>query len=173
MQHPVLIVGAGPTGLTLAIILRRYGVPVRIIDQKITAHQESRSLGIHSRTLEVFDDIGILEGALKEGVKVDKINLHFNKKRKAILDFGVMKVPHPFVLSLPQSETEHLLIDKLHEYDTRVEHSMKLVGLKNNQEYVEATLLCDEEKKEQARVSWAMNVSGIPSNKEATFAINR
>ncbi|MCH9632718.1 MAG: Pentachlorophenol 4-monooxygenase [Chlamydiae bacterium] len=164
MDHPVLIVGAGPTGLTLAITLRRYGIPVRVVDLKTTAHHESRSLAIHSRTLEVFDDLGILDQALEKGTKVTKINLHFNKKKRATLDFGVLKAPNAFILSLPQNETEHLLIDKLHEYDVRVDRSVKLTALKPHQDYVEATLVHNEEQKEIIRASWVIGCDGVHSS---------
>ncbi len=160
MNNPVLIVGAGPTGLTLALTLCRYGVPVRIIDARPTAHHQSRALAIHSRTLEVFEDFNIVDEALDRGSKVSVINLHFNKKKQVSFDFSLLKAPYPFILILPQYETEHLLIHKLHEYDVKVERNVKLVGLKTEADHVWVTLASEVEQKETTKMSWVVGCDG-------------
>ena len=63
----VLIAGAGPTGLTLAIVLRRYGIAVRIIEKAPEFSIGSRGKGVQPRSLEVFDDLGVIDAILASG----------------------------------------------------------------------------------------------------------
>src|SRR5437588_9095404 len=71
----VLVVGAGPTGLTLALWLRRLGVSVRIIDKESRAGTTSRAFAVQARTLELHDQIGLAHEAVARGVKVDALNM--------------------------------------------------------------------------------------------------
>ena len=66
-QVPVLIVGAGPVGLTAAAFLTHYGIPVRIIDKKLEATQTSNAVAIHARTMELLDIISLSESLLSVG----------------------------------------------------------------------------------------------------------
>ncbi len=70
-KFPVVIVGAGPTGVMLAIELARRGVEVRVLDKQPSRSRESRAIGIHARTLEVFHTLGIVEEFLELGHRVD------------------------------------------------------------------------------------------------------
>lgn len=72
---PVLIVGAGPTGLALALWLTRLGVPVRIIDQTAEPGTTSRALAVQVRTLEFYGQLGIADEVVSAGVKVEGLNL--------------------------------------------------------------------------------------------------
>ena len=74
---PVLVVGAGPTGLTMANELVRHGVPVRIIDRAPAPATTSRALVVMPRTLEIFDDMGVVDAALAAGNRAPGISLMF------------------------------------------------------------------------------------------------
>ena len=78
----VLIVGAGPTGLTLACQLSGYAIPYRIIDKKKKPSVHSKALAIHARTLEIFESMGLVERFLCHGNKVRQIQVYINTKHK-------------------------------------------------------------------------------------------
>lgn len=111
-KDEVLIVGAGPVGLTLAIQLARYGVKFRIIDKSAMQTEDSRAAGIHPRTLEVFEDLGLIDTFLEQGVSVAGINLYSHKKRLIHAVYGGLDSRYPHILDLPQSQTEQILLKR-------------------------------------------------------------
>lgn len=128
-ETDVLIIGAGPTGLTMACELLRRGIRCRLIDKSDTPSQTSKALAIHSRTLEVFEDMGIIEQVLAQGLQAIGANVYDGNERLLYLSFQHLKAPYPFVLMLPQSETEHLLITRLHELGGELERSKELTDV--------------------------------------------
>src|SRR5918997_1449604 len=76
----VLIVGGGPTGLTLAIVLSRYGIRCRIIDSETEDHVHSRGKGIQPRTLEVFDNLGISDKLRAVGTSSGSVRFYTNRQ---------------------------------------------------------------------------------------------
>ena len=79
----VLVVGAGPTGLVMASQLARHGVPVRILDREAAPSSVSKAIAVQARTLEVFDDMGIVQEALDHGVRVRAANIYSDGRRLA------------------------------------------------------------------------------------------
>src|SRR5579885_1493974 len=108
-ELPVLVVGAGPTGLLLAHELARHGARCRLVDKLPQPTQLSKAFAVHARTLEVFDQIGIVEDFAAAGVHVGKTNLYADGKRLVRFAFDSVESRFPYLLSLPQSETERLL----------------------------------------------------------------
>src|ERR1700744_2688696 len=109
----VLIIGAGPTGLVLALWLTRLGVRVRIIDKTAEPGTTSRALAVQARTLEFYNQIGLAEALVQRGRKTIAANLWVAGKRAAravIGEMGVGLSPFPYVLIFPQDEHERLLI---------------------------------------------------------------
>lgn len=138
---PVLIVGAGPTGLMSACQLMRHGIPFRIIDKNISATSESRALVLHARTLEIFAQMGIAEKALKQGEPCRGVSWVFNGKEAASLVIeGEDLTPFPYIFCLEQSKTEELLIDYLAEKGCMVERGTELVDCIYDENSVTATL---------------------------------
>src|SRR5882762_3571414 len=112
----VLIAGAGPTGLVLALWLTKLGVPVRIIDKAAEPGTTSRALGVQARTLELYRQVGLADTVVNAGVKVGGVNLWVKGKRVArapLERMGTGLTPFSFVLMYPQDEHERLLIDRL------------------------------------------------------------
>ena len=105
----VLIVGAGPTGLTLGINLLRAGVPCRIIDRQAERSEHSRALGLHARSLEIFDAMGVLDAVRAEGRPLSMIRVHGEKGPLMDLDFGELASPFPYLLCCPQPRLEAIL----------------------------------------------------------------
>src|SRR5687768_5066975 len=102
----VLVVGAGPTGLTAACELARRGLRVRIIDEAAAPTKLSKACGVHARTLEIFDDMGIAEKAIEAGMKLGGVSVIAGGESVVSADLGELPTRYPFLLSISQVETE-------------------------------------------------------------------
>src|SRR4051794_2786722 len=120
-QSPLLIVGAGPVGLTMACELVRHGVRCRVIDKAAERSTTSKALGIFPRTLEVFESMGVIDRILVAGLRVRGLCIHNQKEQIAEIEMTSVASPYPFVFSLPQSETERILIEHLESSGVSVE----------------------------------------------------
>ena len=128
----VLIVGAGPTGLVLALWLTRLGVRVRIIDQTAEPGTTSRALAVQARTLELYRQIGLADTVVDRGRSVAAVNLWVSGNQVAHGVLGAMGAgisPFPYALVYPQDEHEQLLIDRLAEAGVQVERKTEFLGL--------------------------------------------
>jgi 2-polyprenyl-6-methoxyphenol hydroxylase-like FAD-dependent oxidoreductase len=114
----VLIAGAGPTGLVLALWLVRQGVRVRIVDQLPMPGTTSRAIGVVPRTLELYRQLGLADTIVERGHVLGALNLWVGGERVAHARLGEMGEgisPYPFLLMFPQDEHERLLIERLFE----------------------------------------------------------
>jgi 2-polyprenyl-6-methoxyphenol hydroxylase-like FAD-dependent oxidoreductase len=130
----VLIVGAGPTGLVLALWLTRLGARVRIVDKTAEPGTTSRAVAVQSRTLELYSQIGLAETIVEHGRKAVAANLWVAGKQMAHLVFGDMGVgvsPFPYPLIYPQDEHERLLIDHLAAGGVAVERQTELLSFED------------------------------------------
>src|SRR6202023_3196340 len=143
----VLIVGAGPTGLTLACDLARRGVPFRIVDKATEPFTGSRGKGVQPRTLEVFDDLDIVQELLSAGSPYPRMNAHvwfldlkwhMHKQVQATPD-----VPYPAVWLVPQWRTEKTLRDRLERLGCRVEQGVEIIGLEQDEAGASVQLRCE------------------------------
>jgi 2-polyprenyl-6-methoxyphenol hydroxylase-like FAD-dependent oxidoreductase len=126
---PVLIVGAGPTGLTAAVELARLGVGVRIIDKAPAPSSTSRALGIQARTLELLRPRGIADDLLSLGNRVRATALHAGGERLGGIEFATMASEFDYILMLAQSDTERLLAEHAAALGVTVERGVEFVGL--------------------------------------------
>src|SRR5215470_9461677 len=97
----VLIAGAGPTGLVLALWLTRAGVRVRILDKTAEPGTTSRALAVQARTLEFYRQLGLAATVVGRGVEMDAVNLWLGGRRVARAVFGAMGAglsPFPYAL---------------------------------------------------------------------------
>lgn len=159
----VLIVGAGPTGLLLAAELARAGVGARIVDKAPRPVGDSRAFGVVARTLEIFDELGIAEEAIQRGRRLETMNLYDGGRSLARFDMSGLDSPFPFILGLPQYETEALLGHLAEDLGVRVERPMALTALEQDQEGVTATLARANGETETCRAGWVVGCDGAHS----------
>src|SRR5215475_9060332 len=141
MNTDVLIIGAGPTGLSLACQLLRYGVDFVVVEKNEGITPYSKAIGVQARTLEIFDQIGLAQQAVARGTITDKARLIIDGEIRGELDFsniGKGLSPFPFVLMLEQSKTEHLLYEYLQEHQGDVLWKTELQSLSQDADRVVA-----------------------------------
>ena len=165
----VLIVGAGPVGLTLAAELARYGVPVRIIDKVAQPTDKSRAVVVWGRTLELLDRMGCAGGFVAAGIRASAAHLissqdHGRPDQAIRIDFGLLTNPFPYALMLPQSGTERLLTEHLAGLGVSIERSVELTQLRQDKDGVEAELRHLDGQVETMRVAWLAGCDGAHSN---------
>ncbi len=111
---PVLIIGAGPTGLVMACQLLMRGVECKIVDRLEQPVTTSRAFTIHARTLELLQMMGLHDEYQGRGFPVKAMQYHFmGKDESPYLDFTEIDSPYPFCLNISQTDTEAILRDKL------------------------------------------------------------
>jgi 2-polyprenyl-6-methoxyphenol hydroxylase-like FAD-dependent oxidoreductase len=143
MRHDVLIVGAGPTGLVLALWLANQGIRPRIIDKNSWPSTTSYSLSVQARTLELYRQLNLADTVVARGHKVSAVNLWVKGAPEARLLFekiGGEQTPYPFLLIFPQAEHERLLIERLEQAGVTVERRHELLGFTDHGEHVTAQI---------------------------------
>jgi 2-polyprenyl-6-methoxyphenol hydroxylase-like FAD-dependent oxidoreductase len=162
----VLIVGAGPTGLVLALWLTRLGVRVRVIDKTAEPGTTSRALAVQARTLELYGQIGLADEVVERGRRVAAANLWVAGQQVARAVFGDMGVgisPHPFALVFPQDEHERLLIDRLAEVGVHVQRRTELVHFEEASDRVLARLTRSDGTSEICECAYLAGCDGAHS----------
>ena len=162
----VLISGAGPTGLVLALALTRLGVRVRIIDRLAGPSTTSRALAVQTRTLELYDLLDLTNQVVRDGHRVAGVNLWTNGEWKARLpleDIARGFTPHAFILIYPQDAHERLLIDRLAASGLTVERGCELVGLDDDGSRVVATVRDSSGVESQIEASYLAGCDGARS----------
>jgi 2-polyprenyl-6-methoxyphenol hydroxylase-like FAD-dependent oxidoreductase len=172
MNPSVLIVGAGPVGLTLACELTRYRVPVRIVDKTLQRTDKSKAIVLWSRTLELLDrgDRGS-SPFVEAGFKIDGVNIV--AADGAVVGHVKMDSapsPYPYALMLPQSDTERLLEERLQRLGVSVERSTEATALAIGAEGVEASLRRANGREETVHADWLAGCDGAHSIVRHTLA---
>lgn len=163
MSSPgILIVGAGPTGLTLAIELARRGVPFRLVDQRTKRHGQSRATDIQARTLEIFDDMGVIGAFLEAGQWRSRFSIHANGAQSVVRVDGADS-PYPTMLGLRQDESEALLEAHLQALGGQVAWGVRFATLRQHSDGVDAVLLHPDGRWEEPRFRWVVGCDGAHS----------
>lgn len=111
----VLVVGAGPTGLTLAASLIDRGLRAVVVDKQAEGANTSRAAAVNARTLEVLDHLDVSRRMVKAGLIAPRFTIRQGRQILIPVDFGGLPTEHPYTLMLSQAETERLLLERLHE----------------------------------------------------------
>jgi 2-polyprenyl-6-methoxyphenol hydroxylase-like FAD-dependent oxidoreductase len=172
-QQEVVIAGAGPTGLSLAITLRRFGVPVRIVDRAAAPAAISKALAVWSGSLEALDGMGVIGEFLATGQRLNALLVGDAGRQLAKLAIGEgIDSPYPFPLLLPQSRTEAILTRRLSALGADIERGVELVGLAQDSEGVTATLKHADGRSEDVRSRYLVGCDGARSFVRQTLGIN-
>jgi 2-polyprenyl-6-methoxyphenol hydroxylase-like FAD-dependent oxidoreductase len=161
----VLVVGAGPTGLTLAAQLQALGATVRIVDRQLDRVHESRALGVQPRTLEVLRGLGVAQELVARGNDAIWVQFHSGGRvvRVRLFGLGLDDTAFPFLLFVSQADTEQVLGDHLATGGIPVERGVELVGFHADPEAVTCTLRHRDGRIEQVRVRYLVGCDGAHS----------
>jgi 2-polyprenyl-6-methoxyphenol hydroxylase-like FAD-dependent oxidoreductase len=162
----VLIVGAGPTGLTLAAQLSAFGIRARLVDRSLDRARESRALAVQARTLEVLQNLNLGEALVARGNPSARLMLHFEGGATAdarLGDFGATDTRFPFILFVSQAETEALLSEYLAAAGVMVERGVELVDATQDSESVRCLLRRQDGGEEQVTARYLAGCDGAHS----------
>jgi 2-polyprenyl-6-methoxyphenol hydroxylase-like FAD-dependent oxidoreductase len=161
----VLIAGAGPTGLVLALWLTKLGVRVRIIDKTPGPGTTSRALAVQARTLELYRQLDLTEAVLQQGHKVAGLNLWVRGRKEARVSFANvaegLTAYGPFVY--PQDEHERLLIEHLAAFGVAVERQTELLGFTQAADQVAVRLRAADGAEECCAAAYLAGCDGARS----------
>jgi 2-polyprenyl-6-methoxyphenol hydroxylase-like FAD-dependent oxidoreductase len=159
----VLIVGAGPTGMTVAIELRRAGMEVRIVDKSNHPALYSQALVVQARTLEQFQRYGLAERAVAEGQILKGIRFWSEGKEIAAIDFKRIPSRYAYLLCLPQSRTEALLNEKMEALGVQAERETELISVAQREGGVSSVLRHADGREETVDSRWVVGCDGAHS----------
>jgi 2-polyprenyl-6-methoxyphenol hydroxylase-like FAD-dependent oxidoreductase len=136
----VLIVGAGPTGLTLAASLRAQGIRCTLIDRLTEGANTSRAAVVHARTLEVLEPLGVTPELLRRGVPAQRFTIRDRDRVLVPIAFDRLPTRYPFTLMVSQADTEAVLLQRLRALGGEVLRPRTLTGLTQEARHAVATL---------------------------------
>jgi 2-polyprenyl-6-methoxyphenol hydroxylase-like FAD-dependent oxidoreductase len=162
----VLIVGAGPTGLVLALWLTKQGIPVRIVDKTVGPGTTSRALAVHARTLELYEQLDLADAVVEKGYSVPGARMWLGGRQAARVPFEQIAsdlTPYAFLHIFPQDEHESLLVERLEALGVRVERSIELLDYTDEGDHVGARLRGPDGVEHCARAAFIAGCDGARS----------
>jgi len=166
IKTPILIVGAGPTGLMLSSQLHRYGAPHVIVDSKTGITPLSKALGVQARTLEQYRQLGIADAAIKNGFIAENVRFIVNGSIKATVPFGKIGSglsPYPYLFILEQSRNEALLRDYTEENGGTITWETEVTDLKKSASGYTGTLNRHDGTQESFECQYLIGCGGANS----------
>ncbi len=170
----VLIVGAGPTGLVLALWLTRLGVKVRVIDKTAEPGTTSRALAVQVRTLELYRQLDLADAVVERGQKVPAVNLWARGERAARVSFAIVGealTPYSFFEIFPQDQHEQLLVERLASLGVAVERRTELTGYSDEGGRISAHLRTPAGADESCEASYIAGCDGARSLVRETLGV--
>ena len=168
-DQPVVIVGAGPTGLIVAIELARRGIGFHLVDRMVEPTSWSAAIFIKPRSLEILAALGLTDAFMEHGQIVEEIDLYLGDRQVGAYQFRDLDTPYPYILSIPEEQTIRLLTDKLEQLSGRVRRGVEFVGLEQSAANVRVRLRSEEAGDEVLDARWVVGADGYRSAvREAT-----
>jgi 2-polyprenyl-6-methoxyphenol hydroxylase-like FAD-dependent oxidoreductase len=163
-QNPdVVVVGVGPVGLVAACELARREVNVKVIDKLTAPTTESRAIAVHSRSLDMFDRMGIVDDLIATGVKSTGMRMYGNGRELFHVTLNGVDSAFPYSLITAQTETERVLADRLTELGVIVDRGVELIGLTQDDDRVQLSLRRTDGAEETVTTSWVVGADGAHS----------
>jgi len=155
----VLVVGAGPTGLTMAASLIAHRARVVLVDKLPEGQNTSRAAAVNARTLEVLEDLDVARRMVKAGLIAPRFTMREGRQTLVSVDFSELPTKHPYTLMLSQADTERLLLERLHELGGHVIRPKTLGRVAQEADGVTATF----DDGEIIRASYVVGADGMHS----------
>ncbi|MBB4929617.1 2-polyprenyl-6-methoxyphenol hydroxylase-like FAD-dependent oxidoreductase [Lipingzhangella halophila] len=155
----VLIVGAGPIGLSTAVALTQQGRDVTVIDNQAAGANTSRAAVVHAHTLEILDPYGVSAPMVARGVHTSRFTIRDRDRILIPVEFSELPTKYPYTLMISQADTEAILLDRLKELGGTVLRPYTLTTLEQDGDGVTATV----EGGERVRASYVVGADGMHS----------
>lgn len=165
-RSDVLIIGAGPTGLVLALWLSKLGIRVRIIDKTSEPGTTSRALAVQARTLELYSQLDLSDAVVQNGHKVAAANFWVKGEpvaRLPLSTIGEGLTPYAFLEMYPQDEHERLLIERLEAFGTTVERNTELQSFEETGDGITARVRLPDGQQETCQACYLAGCDGARS----------
>ncbi|MVV50066.1 FAD-dependent oxidoreductase [Pseudomonas sp. PB120] len=165
-RSDVLIIGAGPTGLVLALWLSKLGVQVRIIDKTSTSGTTSRALAVQARTLELYRQLDLSDAIVRHGHRVEAANFWVKGEpvaRLPLTRIGEGLTPYSFMEIFPQDEHEKLLFERLEAFGIRVERNTELEHFEETGDGITARLRLPDGQQKTCQACYLAGCDGARS----------
>lgn len=159
---PILIAGAGPTGLALAIMLQQADVPHMLIERATERSDLSRAAVVHAHTLEALDRLGVVEDLAQNGLVLDRFTFRDRGQELARIEFGTLPSKFAHLLMIPQNRTEEILEQRLNTLGGKVWRGVDLLGIEQDAGGANATILCAGQRS-QIRANFVVGADGMHS----------
>jgi 2-polyprenyl-6-methoxyphenol hydroxylase-like FAD-dependent oxidoreductase len=174
-HDPILVIGAGPTGLTAALELARLGVAVRVVDRQAEPSTTSRALAVQARTLELFDQRGLASEMVSLGNKARGAAIFDGLRRIAELDVAAVESRFNFLLMLSQAETERILREHLVARGVSIERPAELIAFSQSgaeaTDAVRAVLRHGDGRLEDVRTPYLIDAEGAHATVRRTLRL--
>lgn len=165
-RSDVLIIGAGPTGLVLALWLSKLGIRVRIIDKTSEPGTTSRALAVQARTLELYSQLDLSDAVVQNGHKVAAANFWVKGEpvaRLPLSTIGEGLTPYAFLEMYPQDEHERLLIERLEAFGITVERNTELQSFEETGDGITARVRLPDGQQETCQACYLAGCDGARS----------
>lgn len=159
----VLIVGAGPTGLSLAITLAQQGCDFVLVDRQAEGANTSRAAVIHSNTLEVMETLGVTEEILDQGLVVPRFRIRSRDTPLVTVDFKNLPTRYPYTIQIPQNVTEEILLARVEAYSRKVHRPWQVIDLLEDLNGVDVTLRGENGELSIIRAGYVVGADGMHS----------
>ncbi len=162
-ETQVLIVGAGPTGLSLATCLAGHGVDYLLVESLVAPRTTSRAAAVHARTLETLGQLGVTETLIAAGRTISEVVIAQRDKTLLQVGFAGLQSRYKFILTLPQNETEAILTNQLTTLGGAVTHGQEAVGMVQDSAGATVTLRDKAGSSASVRARYVVGADGYHS----------